>query len=224
MTDRNTIHHESNRAFYDRIAGAYDLLSDASERAARLVGIEALDLKSGEHVLELGCGTGNDLLTIAPRVGAAGRVFGIDISPRMLDVAREKLAKSVPLAPVELKEGDARALPYPDHSFDAVYSSFTLELFPMDDLPLVLSEVRRVLRRPGRLGIVSMATVQPGSRASMLENTYIWCHRHFPHIVDCRPIDAEAILKSNGFRIVGKKDLELWTMPVAAVVAAPDPK
>lgn len=223
MTDASTIHHESNRAFYDRIAGAYDLLSDASERAARLVGIEALDLKPGEQVLELGCGTGNDLPTIASRVGSSGRVFGLDISPRMLDVAKGKLEKNPPSAPIALKEGDARDLPYPDRTFDAVYCSFTLELFPAEDLPRVLSEVRRVLRRPGRLGIVSMAVVKPGTKASFLENTYIWCHRHFPHIVDCRPIDAEAILTSNGFRVVQKKDLELWTMPVAALVAAPNP-
>lgn len=221
MADRNTVHHESNRAFYDRIAGAYDLLSDASERDARLTGIEALDLKPGEHVLELGCGTGNDLLTIASRVGPAGRVFGIDISTRMLDVTREKLKRHPPPAPMELKEADARALPYSDRSFDAVYSSFTLELFPADDLPIVLGEVRRVLRRPGRLGIVSMATVKTDAKASLLENTYIWCHRHFPHIVDCRPIDAEAILKSNGFRSSRKKDLELWSMPVTALVAVP---
>src|SRR5882672_6331602 len=99
MTDPNQVHHESNRAFYDRIAGAYDLLSDASEREARLTGIEALDLKPGEQGLELGCGTGNDLSALASRVGPTGRVFGIDISPRMLGVAREKLAKNPPSAP-----------------------------------------------------------------------------------------------------------------------------
>jgi demethylmenaquinone methyltransferase/2-methoxy-6-polyprenyl-1,4-benzoquinol methylase len=221
MADPNQAHHESNRAFYDRIAGAYDLLSDASERQARLTGIDALDLKPGELVLELGCGTGNDLLTLASRAGPAGRVFGVDISPGMLDVTRAKLDKNPLSAPVELKEGDARALPYPDRSFDVVYSSFTLELFPADDLPIVLGEVRRVLRHPGRIGIVSMAKVKPGDKASFLENTYIWCHRHFPHIVDCRPIDADALLKSNGFKVARKKDLELWTMPVAALVAVP---
>lgn len=221
MNDLRQLHHESNRAFYDRIATAYDLLSDASEREARMAGLEALGLRPGEQVLELGCGTGNELLDIASRVGPKGRVFGLDISPRMLEVAREKIEKNPPAAPIELREADARALPYADRCVDAVYSSFTLELFPEEDVPLVLGEVGRVLRPGGRLGIVSMAKVKPGEESSLLEKTYIWLHRHFPHIVDCRPIDASALLTSNGFKVSSRVDLQLWTMPVAAVVAVP---
>lgn len=220
MTESTAAHHESNRAFYDRISEGYDFLANANERAARLVGVRALQLQAGERVLELGCGTGNELLDLAELVGSRGQVSGIDISAGMLAVAQRKLAKQPPAAPVEVRVGDARQLPYADGGFDAVYSSFTLELFPEDDLPVVLAEARRVLRPGGRLSVVSMAQVKAGQHASVLERTYIWLHRHFPHIVDCRPIDAAGLVAGAGFQIVRRTDLEIWTMPVAAVVGS----
>jgi demethylmenaquinone methyltransferase/2-methoxy-6-polyprenyl-1,4-benzoquinol methylase len=212
-------HHESNRVFYDRISHAYDLLADANERQARLTGLRALELNKGERVLEVGFGTGNEILDLADLVGPGGKVCGIDISPGMLSVAQHKLQQKPTTTPVELRVGDARQLPYPPASFDAVYSSFTLELFPEEDIPVVLAEARRVLREGGRIGVVSMAQVKAGKTPSTLERIYVWMHRHFPHIVDCRPIDAAGVLTAAGFRVVRNIDLTIWSMPVAAVVA-----
>ena len=212
-------HHENNRTFYDRISAAYDFIADANERAARLTGVEALAVRPGEKVVEVGFGTGNEVIDLAELVGPAGRVAGIDISPGMLAVAQRKLAARPVAAAIDLRVGDARQLPFEDGAFDAAYSSFTLELFPAEDIPVVLAEVRRVLRPGGRLAVVSMATVPAGQRASVLEHTYVWMHRHFPHIVDCRPIDLGALLPAGGFRITKKIDLSIWSMPVAAVVA-----
>lgn len=219
MNESTASHHESNRVFYDRISVAYDLLSDASERSARLAGLEALAVRPGERVLELGFGTGNEILDLAAKVGAGGQVCGVDISSGMLAVARQKVEAAQPSTPVDLRVADARSLPFADAGFDAAYTSFTLELFPDEDIPLVLAEVRRVLRAGGRLGVVSMATVPPGAPASALERAYVWMHRHFPHIVDCRPIDVAAVLSAAGFRVVKTIPLEIWTMPVTAAVA-----
>jgi demethylmenaquinone methyltransferase/2-methoxy-6-polyprenyl-1,4-benzoquinol methylase len=219
MTQATPPRHESDRTFYDRISGAYDFIADANERAARLTGVEALDLRPGERVVEIGFGTGNEVLDLARLVGPGGRVGGIDISPGMLAVAQRKIARTNPTTPIDLRVGDARKLPFDDGSFDAAYSSFTLELFAEEDLPVVLAEVRRVLRPGGRLVAVSMATVKAGQKASTLEKTYIWMHRHFPHIVDCRPIDLAGLVTAAGFRVSRQIDLEIWTMPVAAVVS-----
>ena len=52
-----------------------------------------------------------------------------------------------------------------------------------------------------------------------MEKTYQWMHRHFPHIVDCRPIDAVALLQANEFAIEEERRMEIWTMPVAAILA-----
>jgi demethylmenaquinone methyltransferase/2-methoxy-6-polyprenyl-1,4-benzoquinol methylase len=220
VSDSNAAHHESNRRFYDRIASAYDLIADANERAARQAGVRALGLKAGEVVLELGFGTGNEVLDLAGLVGPSGRVAGIDISPGMLAVANRKLAEAAPKAPADLRVGDARSLPFGDGEFDAVYTSFTLELFPAGDIPVVLAEARRVLKPGGRIGVVSMATVRPGHHVSVLERTYVWMHRHFPHLVDCRPIDTEGVVSAAGFRVTTVHDLEIWTMPVRVVVGA----
>lgn len=219
MPDVTTPHHESNRHFYDRIANAYDLIADSNERAARQAGVRALSLKEGESVLELGFGTGNEVLDLAGLVGAKGKVAGIDISPGMLAVARKKLDEAAPSTPIDLRVGDARYLPFAEGSFDAVYTSFTLELFPAEDIPLVLAEAHRVLQPGGRIGVVSMASVRPGHPVSTLERTYIWMHRHFPHLVDCRPIDTEKVISAAGFRTLSVTDLEIWTMPVRVVVA-----
>ena len=217
MTD-TAAHHESNRHFYDRIANAYDLISDSNEKAARQAGVRAIALRGGEKVLELGFGTGNEVVDLARLVGPTGTVAGIDISSGMLGVAQRKVAASGVTTPIDLRLGDARELPFADGAFDAVYTSFTLELFPEGDIPLVLAEAKRVLRPGGRIGVVSMATVRPGDRVSGLEKTYIWMHRHFPHLVDCRPIDTEALVTAAGFEITSHQDLEIWTMPVRVVV------
>ena len=97
--------------------------------------------------------------------------------------------------------------------------SFTLELFPLDSIPEVLAECRRVLKPGGRLGVVSMATVADGERESLLEKTYVWMHHHFPHIVDCQPIPAERMIQDAGFQLVQQQRIDLFTMPVAVVVA-----
>ena len=97
--------------------------------------------------------------------------------------------------------------------------SFTLELFPLEVIPAVLSECRRVLKPGGRLGVVSMATVPPGEHESALERTYVWMHTHFPHIVDCQPIPLEDLVVQAGFTLEQSERIELSTMPVAMVVA-----
>ena len=216
MTDPTV--HESNRKFYDRIADAYDFIADSNEKAARQAGVKALALNPGESVVELGFGTGNEVLDLAGLVGPTGKVAGIDISSGMLAVAQRKIAARPPACPVDLRVGDARSLPFADASFDAAYTSFTLELFPAEDIPAVLAEAKRVLKPGGRLAVVSMSVVPAGQHTSALEKTYVWMHRHFPHLVDCRPIDAPGLVATAGFRIAQSQELEIWTMPVAVVV------
>ena len=202
----------------ESVRNAYDFIADSSEHQARETGEKALALQAGERVLEIGYGTGNTLLDLAAMVGESGSIAGLDISTGMRDVAQRKLSDRSPAAKVDLRVGDAREMPFEDGSFDAVFASFTLELFPAEDIPPVLGEVRRVLTDGGRVGIVSMAEVKEGERASALEKVYIWMHRHFPHLVDCRPINPAAYLEAAGFQVEQQIDLAVWTMPVAVVV------
>jgi demethylmenaquinone methyltransferase/2-methoxy-6-polyprenyl-1,4-benzoquinol methylase len=204
------------KSFYDRISKAYDLIADSSEHTARERGLELLGAAPGEKILEIGFGTGHSAVTLARSVGLAGRVYGIDISEGMLDVARKRVSEEGVAGQVELSLGDARQLTFADGSFNAVFTSFTLELFDDGDIPRVLQEIRRVLRPAGRLGIVAMSRAK---NANVMTEVYVWMHRHFPHFVDCRPIDVAAWLEPAGFTIERLEKMAIWTLPVAIAVA-----
>ncbi len=211
----------TTQRFYDRISHAYDLIADGGEHVAREKGLELIDVQPGESVLEIGYGTGHSLVALAQSVGEAGSVTGVDISPGMRDVARARLKQAGCEGRVELLVHAAPPLPFSDHSFEVVTMSFTLELFPLDVIPEVLAECKRVLKPNGRMGVVSMATMDVGDSESALERTYIWMHTHFPHIVDCQPIPLERLLQEAGFTLTKHERIDLFTMPVAVVVASP---
>ena len=145
------------RNTYDRLSKWYDLLAGGSERKFTEVGLRKLDVKEGEKVLEIGFGTGHSLLALARRVGMTGKVYGVDLSEGMLQVASNRLSTNGMSNRVELHCGDATRLPFPDQFFDAVFMSFVLELFDTPELPLVMRECQRVLNRTGRIGIVALS-------------------------------------------------------------------
>jgi demethylmenaquinone methyltransferase/2-methoxy-6-polyprenyl-1,4-benzoquinol methylase len=210
---------DAARAFYTRISGVYDALADRDEHRARELGLSLLDARPGERVLEIGFGTGSSVVPLAEAVGPAGRVAGLDISPGMQSVAARRVAAANVAAAVELLVAPVPPVPFDDASFDAVFMAFTLELFPEDTTPAVLREVRRSLRSGGRAGIVSMALGTPAQQHAMAERIYSWMHRHFPHFVDCRPIDVGRTLAAAGFTVTRVERLEIWGLPVEACVA-----
>ena len=113
-------------------------------------------LKSGDAVLDLGCGTGAATFPAAERVGTSGRVAGIDVNAGMIDVARSRsAAQSVA---IEWVEENAAQLPFGDQSFDVVLCAQTLQF--LDGRPRVLAEVYRVLRPSGRLALSLWCDIQ----------------------------------------------------------------
>jgi len=199
---------------YDRISGFYDYFAGLFERKFRDKALEQLNFKKGETVLEIGFGTGHCLEDVTKRVGKNGKVYGIDISQRMLDITRKRLKKGGLGA--ELYCGDAIIMPYKDNMFDAVFMSFALELFDTPEIPTVLKEIKRVLKPKGRLGVASMLKEDGESRLLKL---YEWAHKKFPKYVDCRPIYVEQSIKDAGYSIKGKEKVKLFGLPVEIVVA-----
>jgi SAM-dependent methyltransferase len=106
--------------------------------------VEALCLTGGERVLDVGCGTGNAALA-ARRAGA--RVTGLDASPRLLDVARERVPDG------EFIHGDAGRLPFADGQFDAAVSVFGVIFARPGET--AAAEIARVVRPGGRLAITT---------------------------------------------------------------------
>jgi ubiquinone/menaquinone biosynthesis C-methylase UbiE len=212
MTARRTA-HRGTRDFYDGISGAYDLIADSSEHAARDLGLRALGVSSGQRVLEVGCGTGHALVGLAGDVGPTGHVYGVDLSSGMVTVAQRRIDSSG-LRNVTVMIGDARVLCFRSSVFDAVFMSFTLELFERG-MPDVIVEVRRVLRVGGRLGIVAMSDTEETN--AMIE-LYAWLHRRWPQFIDCRPIDVVHALQAGHFRISTTHATTVWSLPVVAAV------
>jgi len=111
-----------------------------------------LDLRPGEHVVDVGAGPGMLAVEMAADVGPGGRVHAVEPSGSMRALAAERARRSAAdgsIAPVEIVAGSAGELPLPDASVDAAVSTQVLEY--VADVPGALAEVRRVLRPGGRV-------------------------------------------------------------------------
>jgi SAM-dependent methyltransferase len=128
-------------------------------------------LNPGDAVLDLGCGAGVDSLVAGRLVGTGGRVVGLDVTPAMIERARGHLAR-LGLANVTFQMGEAEALPFPDHDFDAVISNgvFNLTL----NKEKALKETHRVLKPGGRLMLADMVLVAalPPDLGDKVENWF----------------------------------------------------
>jgi arsenite methyltransferase len=108
------------------------------------------EIQRGERVVDVGCGAGIDSLIAAKKVGPEGRVIGVDMTPSMLEKARQA-SKEAKLTNVEFRKGYAEALPVEDGWADVVISNGVLNLMP--DKSTALEEMSRMLKPNGRLQI-----------------------------------------------------------------------
>lgn len=113
--------------------------------------LEALALERGEHVLDVGCGTGTTTMMLAERAGPRGSVTGIDISRPMLAHAQARAAIT-PEYSIDFVEGDAQTKPLPLARFDAVYSRFGVMFF--EDPAAAFANIGRAVKPGGRLAFV----------------------------------------------------------------------
>ncbi len=103
----------------------------------------------GQHLLEVGVGTGKEHARIYAAILPGGISFGIDISRVMLSITHQK--NKTPLC-----QADARNIPFVSDCFDRIYISYVLDLLPIADIPGILAGLQRVLKPGGRIVIVAL--------------------------------------------------------------------
>lgn len=136
------------RDAYRRYARHYDRYFGKIFHQGRKLAIEQMGICAGEHVLEVGVGTGLSL----PEYPAGVRVTGIDLSPEMIACASAKVT-TLGLSDVVLHEMDASNMDFADNSFDHVVAMYVLSVAPEPER--VIAEMRRVCKPGGRLYIVN---------------------------------------------------------------------
>ncbi len=142
-TEGATIHWASQ---YDFLTG---LLGLGVNRANSKMVVELANIKPGDKVLDVGCGTGNLTLTAQTYAGPSGQVYGIDASPEMIQVAKKKADGSG--MQVVFQEGLIEKLVFPDATFDVVLSRLMIHHLPDDLKGRAFAEILRVLKPGGSL-------------------------------------------------------------------------
>jgi demethylmenaquinone methyltransferase/2-methoxy-6-polyprenyl-1,4-benzoquinol methylase len=209
----------------DRIKRAYNILSlgyagflSPLERKPRMIGLERAAIRPDDDVPEVAVGPGHSFVEILKTVDSDKTVCGVDLSPKML-AQTQRRSEAAGFANADLREADARQLPFPDEAFDVLYNSYMLDLIPLDDIPVVLSEFHRVLKQEGRLVLVNLSKENADNR-SWLERLYLALPKSLiPYLMGgCRPVLMEQPVKNAGFMDV-KREFVRHVIPSEIVTA-----
>lgn len=206
------------RRVYGFYSHFYGCLVAPLERGPRLRGLDAVGIRPGDRVLEVAVGPGATFVDILRRVGPNDIVYGVDLSPKML-LRTRRAAGCAGFNRFDLREGDARRLPFADGAFDVLVNSYMLDLIPLGDLPVVLSEFHRVLSPGGRMALVNMSK-EDETRRTFWEWFYESLPRAWvPYVMGgCRPVLMEGPVKMAGFTEV-RREYARNIIPSEVVVA-----
>jgi ubiquinone/menaquinone biosynthesis C-methylase UbiE len=186
-------------------AAPYDLLiwivTLGRERRFRERLLQPAQLKAGESVLDVGCGSGSLAIAARHHVGAAGSVHGIDASDAMIERARRKAKKAG--ADVIFESALAQSLPFPDARFDVVLSTVMLHHLPRKIRQESVHEMRRVLKSGGRL-----LAVEFGGKVAHGKGPIAHLHRHG----SIKPRELADLVSDAGLEVVGKGSLGIWDL------------
>jgi ubiquinone/menaquinone biosynthesis C-methylase UbiE len=158
-------------SFYDTVVW---LLSFGKGQAFRKETAELAQIKAGDRVLDVGCGTGDLTMTAKTLAGPTGDVYGTDASPEMIDRARQKAARSG--VDVTFQVDLVENMTFPENNFDVVLSSLMMHHLPDDLKREGLAEIYRVLQPGGRVLIVDIESATSGSVVQRFSDLMIQLH------------------------------------------------
>lgn len=191
----NSSHAGGIASLYNKTAWIYNFVTDFEPTHHRAA-IALAEIKEGDTVLEVACGTGRATTRIAERVGKNGQVHALDLTPGMLRRAEQRLQKAGMSDRVHFTLGDARRLPFADETFDAVFNAYMFDLIDLNEMQAIVDEFKRVLKPGGSIILVNMSKNR--ERKTMYEFFY---ERGWLSFVSgsCRPVVMEPFLKRAGF-------------------------
>ena len=206
------------RRVYDRIGAGQDTQAFYEDRATGLL-IRHGAFGSASRVLELGCGTGRFALRLlTSHLPETARYRGLDLSPKMVELARARLAPFAARAEVVLTDG-APPASEPTASCDRFVSNFVLDLLPEEDIAAVLSEAHRILAPGGLLCLAGLST-GAGAFSRLVSRAWARVHALRPALVGgCRPLELLAWLPPEQWRVRHHAQLAPFGVPSEALVA-----
>lgn len=213
-----TLSREQARRVYDRIGRFQDAQAFYEDRAVALM-IEHGRFDVAECVFEFGCGTGRLAeRLLAEHLPPGARYRGIDLSPKMVGIATERLARFASRATVQQSDGEPPA-DEAEGSRDRFVSTYVLDLLSEQDIARVLEHAHRILQPGGLLCLTSLCTgTGPASRA--LVAAWRALHRLSPTLVGgCRPLDLVDHLPSSAWKIHYQARVAPFAVPSEVVVA-----
>jgi len=207
--EANKLHANSvARNNYNKISRWYDLVIGTREKQIFDQGVRQFSSLKNGRILEIGCGTGNGLVTLSKEIDQTNSIFGLDLSEGMLRKSKQKF-QAIGLSNIQLQQAHARFLPYEDYVFSGIILGFTLELFPDEEIPLVLAECERILQPAGRIVVIYMAEAR-----TFPVDVYRYFHHKFPTLIDCKPIDIHNYSNKLNFDSITITPKILWGLAV----------
>ena len=186
-------------------AAGYDLLlwlvTLGREGRLREKLLDPARLEPGESVLDVGCGTGSLAIAAKRHVGVGGAVCGIDASAPMIARARRKAKKAG--VEIDFQYGVAESLPFSNARFDVVLNTVMLHHLPGKTRQQCVAEMRRVMKKSGRLLVVEFGGAAPHGKGPLA---------HFHSHGQIKPRALAELVSGAGFHIVESGPVGIWDL------------
>ncbi len=211
---------ESARRAYDRIGRVQDTQRFYEDPATKRLTRHA-NLGEARSVFELGCGTGRYAAELlATTLPADARYLGVDVSPKMVRLARDRLAQWTSQAEVRLAEPPGLELPGTDGAFDRFLATYVFDLLSTEDAQALIGEAYRLLQPHG---LLALAGLTHGTTALSRAVSTAWSavESGWPGLVGgCRPVELTELVDAPRWRVAHREVVTPWGVASEVLVAS----